>query len=65
MWVGVHGRPEGLVATALLWLLVIAVSLALAAVAYHCVERPLERRLRRAGPQPRASGERAPRVPVA
>ncbi|MFV2117917.1 hypothetical protein ACE14D_05535 [Streptomyces sp. Act-28] len=52
LWLGAHGRPEGVVATARVWLLVIAVSLALSAAAYHWVEHPLERRLRKAGPRP-------------
>lgn len=50
MWLGTYGRPEGLVDTAQVWLVVIMASLALSACAYHWVERPLERVLRRAGP---------------
>ncbi|MFF8384743.1 acyltransferase family protein [Streptomyces kanasensis] len=52
LWTGAYGRPEGLAATARVWLLVIAASLALSAAAYHWVERPCERRLRGAGPRP-------------
>jgi peptidoglycan/LPS O-acetylase OafA/YrhL len=44
------GRPHGRTATAAFWALVLAVSLTLAAAAYHWVEHPLERLLRRAGP---------------
>ena len=51
-WLGLHGRPEGLLDTALVWLLVIVVSQALAGCAYQWVEHPLERRLRAVGPQP-------------
>ncbi|MEU2185206.1 acyltransferase family protein, partial [Streptomyces thermolilacinus] len=50
LWLGAHGRPVGLAATAGVWLLVLAASLALSAAAYHWVEHPLERRLRKAGP---------------
>ncbi|MEV5443665.1 acyltransferase [Streptomyces sp. NPDC052644] len=52
LWLGAYGRPVGLAATAGVWLLVLAASLALSAAAYHGVEHPLERRLRKAGPQP-------------
>ncbi|OII67128.1 acyltransferase [Streptomyces sp. CC77] len=50
-WLGTYGRPQGLVDTALVWLLVIVVSQALSGLAYHGVEHPLERLLRGAGPQ--------------
>ncbi|WP_418955612.1 acyltransferase family protein [Streptomyces tritici] len=50
-WLGVYGRPDDLLDTALVWLLVIVVSQVLSACAYHWVEHPLERRLRVAGPQ--------------
>ncbi|GAA3368720.1 hypothetical protein GCM10020367_08200 [Streptomyces sannanensis] len=63
-YVGVYGRPGSGWATAMVWLLVLAVSLALAAVAYHCVEHPSERRLRslvpsreRRGRDPRSVGD--------
>ncbi|MFD8800075.1 acyltransferase family protein [Streptomyces atroolivaceus] len=56
-WLGLHGRPEGLLDTVLVWLAVIVVSQALAGCAYHWVEHPLERRLRAAGPQPRRRAE--------
>ncbi|MFJ8697125.1 acyltransferase family protein [Streptomyces roseolilacinus] len=60
LWVGTQGRPAGPVATILVWLLVVAVSLALSAAAYHGVEHPLERRLRAAGPDgSRRGGSRA------
>ncbi|MCS0638074.1 acyltransferase [Streptomyces sp. LP05-1] len=47
-----YGEPAGLPATAALWTLALTVSLALAALAYHCAEHPLERRLRTLGPRP-------------
>ncbi|AWL38372.1 acyltransferase [Streptomyces sp. SM18] len=47
---GETGRPGTRGETAALWLVVLVVSLAVAAVAYHCVEHPLERLLRRNGP---------------
>ncbi|MFH8284271.1 acyltransferase family protein [Streptomyces antibioticus] len=47
----VTGRPGGTVDTAVFWALVLGVSLALAGLAYHCVEHPLERFLRRVGPR--------------
>jgi peptidoglycan/LPS O-acetylase OafA/YrhL len=50
------GRPHTHTATAAFWALVLTVSLALAALAYHWVEHPLERLLRRTGPgTPRSS----------
>uniref|UniRef100_UPI002156623B protein kinase domain-containing protein n=1 Tax=Streptomyces fradiae TaxID=1906 RepID=UPI002156623B len=52
LWIGTYGRPVGLTATAGVWLLVLAASLAVSAAAYHWVEHPLERRLRKAGPRP-------------
>ncbi|MBT2392082.1 acyltransferase [Streptomyces sp. ISL-1] len=51
VWLGKLGRPEGVLDTAQVWLVVIVVSLALSACAYHWVEHPLERLLRRAGPR--------------
>ncbi|WP_331453352.1 acyltransferase family protein [Streptomyces sp. SS162] len=57
LWIGTYGRPVGLTATAGVWLLVLAASLAVSAAAYHWVEHPLERRLRKAGPRP--TGPRA------
>ncbi|MFD3523321.1 acyltransferase family protein [Streptomyces sp. NPDC058653] len=51
-----YGRTETLATTAGFWLLAIVISLALAGMAYQWVEHPLERLLRRAGPQ-------APRSP--
>ncbi len=63
-WLGTYGRPEGLVDTALVWLLVIVVSQALSGLAYHGVEHPLERLLRGAGPQvPRPAPAPAPQSP--
>ncbi|MCX5412627.1 acyltransferase [Streptomyces sp. NBC_00059] len=47
---GVLGRPVTQLETARIWLLTLVISLAVAAVAYHWVEHPLERLLRRAGP---------------
>ncbi|WP_405390863.1 acyltransferase [Streptomyces sp. NBC_01102] len=44
------GRPGTRGETAALWLVVLVVSLAVAAIAYHGVEHPLERLLRRNGP---------------
>ncbi|MEV7299769.1 acyltransferase family protein [Streptomyces clavifer] len=44
------GRPDTRGETVALWLLVLALSLTVAAIAYHCVEHPLERVLRRNGP---------------
>ncbi|MFF2409014.1 acyltransferase family protein [Streptomyces sp. NPDC058092] len=44
------GRPTTQLGTVGIWLLTLVLSLALAAVAYHCVEHPLERLLRRNGP---------------
>ncbi|MER5552996.1 acyltransferase [Streptomyces sp. NPDC002793] len=44
------GRPTTQVETVRIWLLTLAISLVLAAAAYHWVEHPLERLLRRAGP---------------
>ncbi|MFG2329477.1 acyltransferase family protein [Streptomyces sp. NPDC048604] len=66
-WLGAYGRPDGLLDTALVWLLVIVVSQALSGCAYHWVEHPLERLLRAAGPQARSHPQRTPRsgVPAA
>lgn len=50
-----YGRTESLVTTAGFWLLAIVISLAVAGMAYQWVEHPLERLLRRAGPQARRS----------
>ncbi|WP_330172859.1 acyltransferase [Streptomyces sp. NBC_01498] len=50
------GRTETLATTAGFWLLAIVISLALAGMAYQWVEHPLERLLRRAGPQARKPG---------
>ncbi|MEV1051222.1 acyltransferase [Streptomyces sp. NPDC049887] len=58
VWLARYGRPEGLPETAMVWLVVIAVSLALSACAYHWVEHPLERRLRSFGPRVPAEGGR-------
>ncbi|MGP3638589.1 acyltransferase family protein [Streptomyces sp. 24-1644] len=55
---GVFGRPDTHAETAALWLAVLVVSLVLAAIAYHYVEHPLERLLRRIGPS--ASGRTSP-----
>ncbi|MFI2374392.1 acyltransferase family protein [Streptomyces sp. NPDC018964] len=45
------GSPQTTAGLAAFWAAVLAVSLALSGVAYHCVEHPLERLLRRVGPQ--------------
>ncbi|MCZ7457364.1 acyltransferase family protein [Streptomyces sp. WMMC940] len=58
VWVANHGRPKGLSDTAMVWLVVVAVSLALSACAYRWVEHPLERRLRGFGPRVPADGGR-------
>ncbi|TLQ43112.1 acyltransferase family protein [Streptomyces marianii] len=58
VWVARHGRPEGASDTAVVWLVVIAVSLTLSACAYRWVEHPLERRLRGSGPGAAAGGGR-------
>ncbi|MCI3224416.1 acyltransferase [Streptomyces sp. NP-1717] len=59
-----YGRTESLTTTAGFWLLAIVISLAVAGMAYQWVEHPLERLLRRAGPQarknPASSGETSP-----
>lgn len=47
----VTGRPDSSLETAAFWALVLATSLTLAAAAYHWVEHPLERVLRRMGPR--------------
>ncbi|MFJ1590079.1 acyltransferase family protein [Kitasatospora albolonga] len=47
---GTFGKPVGLLDTATLWGATLVLSLALAAIAYHGVEHPLERLLRRRGP---------------
>ncbi|MFF3937963.1 hypothetical protein [Streptomyces phaeofaciens] len=54
----VTGRPDTTTGTAVFWALVLTVSLALAGLAYQCVEHPLERFLRRVGP--RAPDRRRP-----
>ncbi|MET4922210.1 acyltransferase [Streptomyces sp. PSRA5] len=48
-------RPESLAGTAGFWLVAIVISLAVAGIAYQWVEHPLERLLRKAGPQARRS----------
>ncbi|MBT2895236.1 acyltransferase [Streptomyces sp. McG3] len=48
--VGVYGKPVGRLETAGFWAATLLLSLAVAAIAYHCVEHPLERLLRRRGP---------------
>ncbi|GBP98870.1 acyltransferase [Streptomyces spongiicola] len=58
VWVARHGRPEGVPDTAVVWLVVIVVSLALSACAYQWVEHPLERRLRGNGPGVPSGGGR-------
>lgn len=59
-----YGRTETLTTTAGFWLLAIVISLAVAGMAYQWVEHPLERLLRKAGPQarknPAPSGETSP-----
>ncbi|GAA4899208.1 acyltransferase family protein [Streptomyces coeruleoprunus] len=50
VWLGAHGKPHDLPHTALAWMAVITTSLAFAAAAYHWVEHPLERWLRKWGP---------------
>ncbi|MEV8363352.1 acyltransferase family protein [Streptomyces niveus] len=52
-----YGRPESLAGTAGFWLAAIVLSLALAGMAYQWVEHPLERLLRKAGPQARKPAE--------
>ncbi|MFK0118383.1 acyltransferase family protein [Streptomyces sp. NPDC090994] len=54
------GHPRTQTATAAFWALVLAVSLALAGLAYHWVEHPLERVLRRAGPRTPGTGPARP-----
>ncbi|MFH9468456.1 acyltransferase family protein [Streptomyces clavifer] len=49
------GRPETQAGILKFWLLTMAISLAVAAMAYQWVERPLERVLRRAGPGSRTA----------
>ncbi|MFE2018305.1 acyltransferase family protein [Streptomyces sp. NPDC059499] len=56
------GRPVTQTGTAKIWLLTLVISLALAAMAYHWVEHPLERLLRRAGPG--GGSGKAPSRPV-
>ncbi|MFE4212375.1 acyltransferase family protein [Streptomyces sp. NPDC056844] len=48
--IGWLGRPETQTGIVKIWLLALAISLVVAAAAYHWVEHPLERLLRRAGP---------------
>ncbi|WP_405609843.1 acyltransferase [Streptomyces sp. NBC_01511] len=52
-----YGRTESLATTAGFWLLAMVISLAVARLAYRWVEHPLERLLRKAGPQ---AGKPAP-----
>lgn len=47
------GRTQNLATTTGFWVLAIVVSLAVAGLAYHWVEHPLERLLRKAGPRAR------------
>ncbi|MFE7747791.1 acyltransferase family protein [Streptomyces sp. NPDC057428] len=65
--VGGVGRPDTWGETAALWLTVLAVSLTVAAIAYHGVEHPLERLLRRNGPggANRPPASRRPRTDAA
>ncbi|CAL9461262.1 hypothetical protein SUDANB132_02637 [Streptomyces sp. enrichment culture] len=62
-----YSRPESVSSTALLWALVIAVSLLLSACAYIWVEHPLERLLRAKGPRvpapPRRDDPASPGAP--
>ncbi|MFD9287810.1 acyltransferase family protein [Streptomyces sp. NPDC060030] len=60
-FVGHLGRPVTQAGALRLWLLVLGISLVVAAMAYHWVEHPLERLLRRAGP----GGEGDSRRPAA
>ncbi|MFI8865592.1 MULTISPECIES: acyltransferase family protein [unclassified Streptomyces] len=48
--IGWLGRPDTQIGIVKIWLLALAISLTVAAAAYHWVEHPLERVLRRAGP---------------
>ncbi|MFD5135104.1 hypothetical protein ACFWMX_02375 [Streptomyces sp. NPDC058378] len=48
--IGWLGPPDTQIGIVKIWLLALAISLAIAAAAYHWVEHPLERVLRRAGP---------------
>ncbi|MFJ6851724.1 acyltransferase family protein [Streptomyces sp. NPDC091271] len=57
--VGHLGRPHTHEDTLKLWLLVLGISLVVAAMAYHWVEHPLERLLRRAGPGGGAGSRRS------
>ncbi|MFD3658761.1 acyltransferase family protein [Streptomyces sp. NPDC058620] len=64
--VGVYGKPEGRLDTVCIWGATLVLSLALAAIAYHCVEHPLERLLRRRGPGGAArsrTGQAGPQEP--
>lgn len=54
-----YGRTESLTTTAGFWLLAIVISLALAGAAYQWVEHPLERLLRKAGPQARRTSSQS------
>jgi peptidoglycan/LPS O-acetylase OafA/YrhL len=60
VWLGRYGRPEDVLGTAQVWLVVIVASLALSVCAYHWVEHPLERMLRRAGPRVPTGDSRVP-----
>ncbi|MFF8553074.1 acyltransferase family protein [Streptomyces sp. NPDC015501] len=60
--VGVYGKPVGLLETAGFWAATLVLSLTLAAIAYHCVEHPLERLLRRRGPGGSSRSGAAPAV---
>ncbi|MGI5479955.1 acyltransferase family protein [Streptomyces lavendofoliae] len=55
-----YGRTESVTWTALVWLLVLGVSLVLSACAYRWVEHPLERLLRSVGPVAPAPKRNAP-----
>ncbi|RPK64893.1 O-acetyltransferase OatA [Streptomyces sp. ADI96-02] len=57
--VGVFGKPADPLDTVGVWGATLGLSLALAAIAYHCVEHPLERLLRRHGP---GGAARSPRT---
>jgi peptidoglycan/LPS O-acetylase OafA/YrhL len=60
VWLGRCERPEDVLGTAQVWLVVIVASLALSVCAYHWVEHPLERMLRRAGPRVPTGDSRVP-----
>ncbi|MEK8143205.1 DUF418 domain-containing protein [Streptomyces sp. M10(2022)] len=56
------GRPVSQAGTAKMWLMALVISLTVAALAYHWVEHPLERLLRRAGPGGGGAGGRTKRA---